>query len=51
MGSFHAYASPDDVLDAFAAAWTADRFRRGEAVAVPESAGQRDGLRIIRIWR
>lgn len=44
-------ASPDDVLDAFAAAWTADRFWRDEALSVPELPAQRDGERLIRIWR
>lgn len=44
-------ASPDDVLDAFAAAWTADRFSRDEAVSVPELPTQLDGDRPIQIWR
>ena len=44
-------ASPDDVLDAFAAAWTADRFSRDEAVSVPEQPTQFDGDRPIQIWR
>ena len=44
-------ASPDDVLDAFVAAWTADRFSRNEAVSVPELPTQTDGDRLIRIWR
>lgn len=28
------YGSPDDLLDAFVAAWTAQRIRRGEALAI-----------------
>ena len=42
--------SPDDVLDAFAAAWTADRFGRDDAVSVPELPTQKDDDRLIRIW-
>ena len=37
-------ASPDDVFDALAAAWTADRFSRAEAVSVPEQLTQSDGI-------
>jgi len=44
-------ASPDDVLDAFAAAWTAARFQRRQARCVPEAPIQSDGERLIRIWR
>ena len=44
-------AAPDDVLDAFAAAWTADRFSRGAALSVPEQPSQFDRGRPIRIWR
>ena len=44
-------ASPDDVLDAFAAAWTADRFSRDEAASVPVLPTQFDGDRPVQIWR
>lgn len=42
--------SDDDINDAFAALWTAERMANGEAVAIPEQA-QRDvaGLR-MEIW-
>jgi predicted RNase H-like nuclease len=44
-------AAPDDVLDAFAAAWTADRFSRDAALSVPEQPTQFDRDRPIQIWR
>jgi predicted RNase H-like nuclease len=44
-------AAPDDVLDAAAAAWSADRFSVGIARAVPETPTQLDGNRPICIWR
>jgi len=44
-------ASADDVLDAFAAAWTAERFSRGAALSVPEHATNFYGDRPIQIWR
>jgi predicted RNase H-like nuclease len=40
-------APADDVLDAAAAAWSADRYARGEAVPLPEGATERVGA----IWR
>jgi predicted RNase H-like nuclease len=40
-------APPDDVVDAAAAAWTARRYARGEAVPLPEEPGERLGT----IWR
>jgi predicted RNase H-like nuclease len=44
-------AAPDDVLDAAAAAWTAHRFACDHAKSVPESPTQRDGERLLCIWR
>lgn len=44
-------ATPDDVLDAAAAAWTAHRFSFGIATPVPRKATQFDGKRPICIWR
>jgi predicted RNase H-like nuclease len=40
-------ASPDDVLDAAAAAWSADRYARGRAQPLPRGAETRIGS----IWR
>jgi predicted RNase H-like nuclease len=41
----------DDVLDAAAAAWTANRYAEGRAKSLPEpNAFQHDGARIIAIW-
>lgn len=40
-------APADDVVDAAAAAWTARRYARGEAVALPPDPGERLGT----IWR
>ena len=39
-----------DVVDAAAAAWSADRRRRGAARSVPEAPTQTDGGRPIAIW-
>ncbi len=44
-------AAPDDLLDAYAAAWTADRFSRDDALSVPEQPTQFDRDRPIQIWR
>jgi predicted RNase H-like nuclease len=41
----------DDVLDAAAAAWTADRIGRGEAISVPEAAERDDRGKPMAIWR
>lgn len=38
----------DDILDAAVAAWTADRYLRGEALSFPE--GAKHGQRQV-IWR
>ncbi len=40
-------APPDDVVDAAAAAWTARRYARGDALPLPEEPGERLGT----IWR
>lgn len=40
----------DDVVDAAAAAWTADRHRRGEAIPIPDPPEAADGRRMA-IWR
>jgi predicted RNase H-like nuclease len=44
-------AKPDDILDAFVALWTAERFRTGTAIGIPAlPARDETGLR-MQIWR
>lgn len=49
LGPVAATAPPADVLDAAAAAWSADRILRGEAVPYPNPP-QLDGERAVAIW-
>jgi predicted RNase H-like nuclease len=39
----------DDVLDAAAAAWSANRIAKGEAVSLPDPPESKDGLQVA-IW-
>lgn len=41
---------PDDVIDAAAAAWSANRIANGAASHLPDTLSQRDGDRPIAIW-
>jgi predicted RNase H-like nuclease len=43
-------AAPDDVLDAVAAAWTANRIAKGEAGTLPEKPDSTFAKRPIAIW-
>jgi predicted RNase H-like nuclease len=43
--------SPDDVVDAAAAAWTASRVAQGKALTLPQSPSERWEGRPIAIWR
>jgi predicted RNase H-like nuclease len=44
-----AVAPIDDVLDAAAAAWSANRIATGEALSLPHPPERKDGLRVA-IW-
>jgi len=43
-------AAPDDVLDAAAAAWSADRIARNEARSFPDPAEKHESGRLVAIW-
>jgi predicted RNase H-like nuclease len=43
-------ARSDDIVDAAAAAWTAERLARGRAQSIPDELGELAGNRLIAIW-
>ncbi|MGE2726772.1 DUF429 domain-containing protein [Mycolicibacterium pulveris] len=50
LGAAVATVPADDVLDAAAAAWSADRIARGDAVCLPDPPQRNDRGQVIAIW-